>query len=165
MISARNNLGLKRQAFFASIGGFDTHGDGQLGEQGGNLNEVSNAVAAFYAATVELGIADKVILFTASDFNRTYRSNGKGSDHAWGGHHFVVGGGVDGSKFYGSFPQLVINGPDDAGDGHWLPSTSVDQMAGTLAKWMGTSTTDMATVFPNLSRFAVQDLGFMKTSI
>jgi uncharacterized protein (DUF1501 family) len=165
MISARGNLGLKRQAFFASIGGFDTHGEGQLGEQGGKLGEISAAVAAFHAATVELGIADKITLFTASDFNRTYRSNGKGSDHAWGGHHFVVGGGVAGGKMYGTFPQLIINGPDDAGDGHWLPSTSVDQMAGTLAKWMGTSATDMPTVLPNLSRFAVQDLGFMKALV
>ncbi|MGL4575752.1 MAG: DUF1501 domain-containing protein [Burkholderiaceae bacterium] len=162
MISARGSLGLKRQAFFASIGGFDTHGEGQLNEQGGRLGEISAAVAAFHAATVELGIADKVTLFTASDFNRTYKSNGKGSDHAWGGHHFVVGGGVDGGKMYGTFPQLVINGPDDAGDGHWLPSTSVDQMSATMAKWMGTNATDMATVFPNLSRFATQDLGFMK---
>jgi uncharacterized protein (DUF1501 family) len=162
MISARGSLGLKRQAFFASIGGFDTHGDGQLNEQGGRLGEISAAVAAFHAATVEMGIADKVTLFTASDFNRTYKSNGKGSDHAWGGHHFVVGGGVDGGKIYGNFPQLVINGPDDAGDGHWLPSTSVDQMSATMAKWMGTSATDLATVFPNLSRFATQDLGFMK---
>jgi uncharacterized protein (DUF1501 family) len=165
MISARGKLGMKRQAFFASIGGFDTHGEGQLGEQGDKLAQISAAVSAFYAATVEMGIEDKVTLFTGSDFNRTYRSNGKGSDHAWGGHHLVVGGAVDGGKMYGSFPQLVINGPDDAGDGHWLPSTSVDQMSGTVAKWMGTSATDMPTVFPNLSRFATQDLGFMKPVI
>jgi uncharacterized protein (DUF1501 family) len=165
MISARNSLGLKRQAFFTSIGGFDTHGDGQLGEQGNKLGEISAAVAAFHAATVEMGIADKVTLFTASDFNRTYKSNGKGSDHAWGGHQFVVGGGVDGGKMYGTFPQLVINGPDDAGDGHWLPSTSVDQMSATMAKWMGTSATDLSTVFPNLSRFATPDLGFMKPTV
>ncbi|GAA5175161.1 DUF1501 domain-containing protein [Niveibacterium umoris] len=162
LISARAALGLKRQAFFCSIGGFDTHGEDQLNDQNRLLGEVSDAVAAFHAATVELGIADKVTLYTASDFNRTYLSNGKGSDHAWGSHHFVVGGAVDGGKLYGKFPTLAVGGPDDADRGHWIPTTSVEQMAATLARWFGVAEGDLPTLFPNLPRFASSDLGFMK---
>jgi uncharacterized protein (DUF1501 family) len=162
LVSARQALGLKRQVFFASIGGFDTHGEGQLNEQADLLAEVSGAMTALYNATVELKCADLVTAFTASDFNRTFPSNGKGSDHAWGNHHFVVGGGVRGGQMYGAFPTLVTGGPDDTGSGGlWIPSVSVDQYSATLAAWFGVGAGDMSVIFPNLSRFPAASLGFM----
>ncbi len=162
LLSARQALGLKRQVFFASLGGFDTHGDEQLGRQAELLGELSGALSALYSATVELGCADLVTSFTASDFNRTFPSNGRGSDHAWGNHHFVVGGAVRGSRIYGTFPTLVRGGPDDTGSGGlWIPTTSVDQYSATLAAWFGAGPAEIATVFPNLGRFASPSLGFM----
>ena len=110
MIHARNALGMKRQIFFAALGGFDTH-DAQLADHAALLSELSNGIADFQQHTEELGIADKVTLYTASDFNRTYNSNGKGSDHAWGGHHMIVGGAVRGGQLYGEVPTLEIRGP------------------------------------------------------
>jgi uncharacterized protein (DUF1501 family) len=162
LVSVRQALGLKRQVFFASIGGFDTHGESQLSDQADLLGEVSGAMAALYSATAELNCADLVTSFTASDFSRTFPSNGKGSDHAWGNHHFVVGGAVRGGQMYGTFPTLVSGGPNDTGSGgQWIPSVSVDQYAATLASWFGVGAGDMATIFPNLARFPVANLGFV----
>ncbi len=162
LIAVRQALGLRRQVFFASIGGFDTHGDEQLGRQSELLGEVSSAMAALYNATAELGCADLVTSFTASDFNRTFPSNGKGSDHAWGSHHLVAGGAVQGGKLYGSFPTLVRGGPDDTGSqGLWIPGTAVDQYSASLARWFGAGPAEIATVFPNLARFPVADLGVL----
>jgi uncharacterized protein (DUF1501 family) len=161
LISARAQLGVRRQTLFCSIGGFDTHGDDQIPRQQQLLGEISDAVAAFYDTTVALGVADSVTTFTASDFGRNLPSNGQGSDHGWGSHHLVVGGAVRGGALYGRFPELVVNGPDDAGQGVWVPTTSVDQYAGTLAKWLGVSPTDMPDVIPNLARFGPADVGFM----
>jgi uncharacterized protein (DUF1501 family) len=162
LIGARNTLGMRRQTLFVTIGGFDTHGDDQLGRQQNLLGQISQAVSAFYDATVSMGVADKVTLFSASDFNRNLQSNGQGSDHAWGSHHFVVGGAVQGNAMYGTFPDLTLGGPDDARDsGIWIPTTATEQMAGTLASWMGVSPTEMSTVMPNLDRFATPDLGFL----
>ena len=161
LIAARGALGVKRQTFFVSIGGFDTHGDEQLGRQNELLGEVSAAVRAFYDATIEMGISQGVTLFTASDFNRNFPTNGKGSDHAWGSHHFVVGGSVYGGAMYGTFPTLAVNGPDDAGQGRWIPTTSVDEFGATLARWFGVAEPDLHTVFPKLSRFARPNLGFL----
>jgi uncharacterized protein (DUF1501 family) len=163
LISARAALGVKRQTIFCSIGGFDTHGDDQLQRQQQLLGEISDAVTAFHDATVTLGVADKVTLFTASDFGRNLQSNGKGSDHGWGSHHLVVGGGVVGGALFGTFPNLTLGGPDDANNtGVWIPTTSVDQYAATMARWFGVAPADMATVMPNLGRFASADLGFMR---
>lgn len=161
LIVAQSNLGMTRQIFFASLGGFDTH-DNQLDDHGNLMKTLSDAVADFYNATVTLGIADKVTLFSSSDFNRTYNSNGKGTDHAWGSHHFVVGGGVQGGKLYGTMPIPRSGGPDDTGDrGSWIPSTSTDEYAATLAKWFGVTPANMPLVLPNIGRFAKPDLGFL----
>ncbi len=167
MISASPTLGLKRQIFFVQLGGWDLHA-GQLtnsdpvsGAHAGLLAQISAAVNAFYNATVELGVASQVTTFTASDFGRTFRSNGDGSDHGWGSHHFVVGGAVKGTNIYGTMPTLSVNGPDDTGLGRWIPTTSVDEYAATLATWFGVSPTDLATVLPNIGRFAKPNLGFL----
>ncbi len=163
LIEARQTLGMRRQIFFAALGGFDTH-DAQLEDHHALLAQLSNAVADFYNGTAALGISDRVTLFTASDFNRTYNSNGKGSDHAWGGHHIVVGGAVNGGRLYGDMPILQIQGPSDTGTrGSWIPTVSTDEMAATLARWFGVSPTDLPLVLPNIGRFAQPDLGFMAT--
>ena len=167
LIAAAPNLGLKRQIFFVQLGGWDLHA-GQLvntspetGTHAGLLSQISQAVSAFHAATTELGIENQVTTFTASDFGRTFRSNGDGSDHGWGSHHFVVGGAVRGGELYGRMPALSINGPDDTGLGRWIPTTSVDQYAATLATWFGVSATDLPVVLPNIGRFSRANLGFL----
>jgi len=161
MIHARNALGMKRQIFFAAIGGFDTH-DAQLPDHHALLEELSNGIADFYNATKTLGVSENVTLYTASDFNRTYNSNGKGSDHAWGGHHMVVGGAVNGGRLYGHMPTLEVDGPDDTGGrGSWIPKVSTDEMAATLALWFGVPVADLPQVLPNIGRFANSNMGFM----
>ncbi len=162
LIAARNTLGVQRQTLFCAIGGFDTHGDDQMQRQQSRLGEISAAVAAFYEATVTLGVAENVTLFTASDFSRNLESNGRGSDHAWGSHHIVAGGAVQGNAMYGTFPNLTVRGPDDArNSGVWIPTTSTEQFAGTFANWYGVPATDMPTVVPGLDAFDPTDLGFL----
>jgi uncharacterized protein (DUF1501 family) len=147
--------------FFCSLGGFDTHGDEQIGRQAELLGELSGAMTAFYNASAELNFADVTTTFTASDFNRTFPSNGRGSDHAWGSHQWVVGAAVRGGSIYGQFPTLVSGGPDDTGSsGLWIPTTSVDQYAATLASWFGAGA-EINTIFPNLGRFTTPNVGFM----
>jgi len=177
MIEARGRLGMKRQTFFTQVGGYDTHADQvhdgspHLGTHADLLRELSDAVFAFQAAMENLGIQDNVVSFTASDFGRTFRANGFGSDHGWGGHHFVFGGSggttgvVKGGRTYGSLPDQLILGrsEDDAGAGRWIPKISVDEYSATLAKWFGVSSTDMSTVFPNLGNFGPGDLGFLRS--
>jgi len=160
MIGARSNLSMQRQIFFVSVDGFDTHGD-QLVSQANLLAELSQGMKAFYDATVEMGVAQSVTTFTASDFGRTYAINGDGSDHGWGSHQFVMGGSVLGGNLYGTFPTLAVNGPDDTGQGRWIPSTSVDEFSATMASWFGLAQSDLATVFPNIGRFAHPNLGFL----
>lgn len=160
LIAARDVLGHKRQIFFVSLGGFDDHDS--LADHGDRMKIVADGMAAFYQATVALGVDQNVTTFTASDFGRPLKSNGTGSDHGWGGHHFVVGGSVRGGNVYGKFPQMIINGPDTLDNqGHLLPSTSVDEYAATLASWFGVSQTDIPTVIPNIARFDKPNMGFM----
>jgi len=160
LIGARAALGHKRQIFFAGVIGYDLHG-GQMQPHSDLLTELSGAMKAFYDSTVEMGVANSVTTFTASDFGRTLTSNGTGSDHGWGNHQLIMGGAVQGQRTFGTFPTLSVDGPDDTGLGRWIPSTSVDEYSATLAKWFGVSATNLPTVFPNLARFAHPDLGFM----
>lgn len=160
MIAARDPLGARRQVFLVSLSGFDNHDDLDT-DHPELLTVVGQAMAAFDAAMQELGVADKVTAFTASDFGRTLTSNGNGADHGWGSHHLVMGGAVKGRSIYGTPPQLANNGPDDVGQGRLLPTTSVDQYGATLARWFGVSDSDLALVMPNLANYSLKDLGFM----
>ncbi len=160
MISVRQSLGARRQVFFVSLGGFDTH-DNQLTTQPGLHTTLGAAIDAFYRATVELGVANNVTTFTASDFGRTLTSNGDGSDHGWGAHHFVVGGAVRGGDIYGQFPVVALNTNDDVGSGRLLPTIAVAQYAATLARWFGVADGNMADALPYIGNFSNRDLGFM----
>ena len=170
LIAGRNALGTRRQVFFVSLGGFDLH-DNLIANQPQLLDRVSSAMTAFYNATAELGVADKVTAFTASDFGRTLTSNGDGSDHGWGSHHLVVGGAVRGAAFYGTPPPVSVgngSGSEDqwhVGQGRLLPSTAVDQYAATLGRWFGVANTELAGVLPHIGNFGGSaypaDLGFM----
>lgn len=162
IIQARAAFGVKRQIFFAGVGNFDTHSS-QLTLQATLLQQLSAALGAFYQATQELGIANQVTTFTMSDFARTFQPNSNtGTDHAWGSHHFVLGGAVKGGKMYGTFPTLALAGPDDSGaNGRWVPSTASVQYASTLAQWFGLPTSQLATVFPNIVNFSSNNMGFV----
>jgi uncharacterized protein (DUF1501 family) len=159
-IKARSGLGARRQVFFVSLGGFDLH-DYLPQKHPLLLQQVNDAMSQFYAATVELGVENQVTTFTASDFGRTAISNGDGSDHGWGSHHFVMGGAVRGRTLFGTPPVLANNGPDDVGQGRLLPTTSVDQLAATLATWFGVSATDLPLVVPSIGNYSQKDLGFL----
>ena len=160
LIAARTALGARRQVFFVSLNGFDTH-DALASTHPALLVAVGNALAAFYQATVDLGVAPQVTTFTASDFGRTLVPNNDGTDHGWGGMQFVLGGAVQGGRFVGTPPVLANNGPDDVGQGRLLPTLSVEQMAATLASWLGVSATDQLALLPNLANFSTRDLGFL----
>lgn len=160
LIAARSALGARRQVFFVSLGGFDTH-DSLATAHPALMTTLGNALAAFQQATVDLGVASQVTTFTASDFGRTLVSNNDGSDHGWGSMHFVLGGAVQGKSFVGTPPAIANNGPDDVGQGRLLPTTSVEQLAGTLATWLGVSATDQLTLLPNLANYSTRNLGFM----
>lgn len=161
IIRLRATTGISRQVFFCSLGGFDTH-SAQSWNHWDLLRNVGDAMAAFYAATVEMGVAGGVTTFTESDFGRTLQPSGSGTDHAWGNHLLVMGGSVRGGDMYGSFPTPALGGPDDAGSrGVLIPSTSLDQFGATLARWFGVGPAAMAQVFPNLGYFSNADVGFM----
>jgi len=176
LVQGSPSLSLSRQIFFVSAGGYDTH-QNQRTDQDGNLLALSQAMNAFYNATVELGLQDNITTFTLSDFARTLQESGTGgnagTDHGWAGHHFVMGDSVIGNNFYGLpnsvgsiFPILQTGGPDDTtsnagGRGRWIPTVASDQYGATLAKWFGVADLDMGTVFPNQGNFNTMDLGFM----
>ena len=162
LIEARNTIGLKRQIFFVSIGGWDTHTN-QIANHNTLYGQLGPALKAFYDATVQMGVASQVTTFTMSDFGRTLKAaSGAGTDHGWGSHQLIIGGAVRGQEFYGTFPNHTLGGPNDLStNGRWIPTTSVDQYGATLSKWFGVSATDMATVFPNINRFSNTDLGFL----
>lgn len=160
LIASRDELDMQRQIFFVGTGGFDSHDDQNL-NQPGLLGGVSDALVAFYNATLDIGIADRVTSFTQSDFGRTLTSNGDGTDHAWAGNQVVMGAAVNGREIYGEYPVLEIDGPEDVGGGRIIPSISADQYAATLAGWFGIPDADLDIVAPNLSNFAQRDLGFM----
>ena len=162
IIQVRAALGVSRQIFFCGVGNFDTHSN-QLALQNALLAQISPALAAFYAATVEMGVQNSVTSFTMSDFSRTFQPNSNtGTDHAWGSHHMVLGGAVNGGQMYGTFPTLALNGPDDSGsNGRWVPSTGSVQYAATLASWFGVSAAQLPMIFPNIGLFPTQNLGFV----
>ncbi|HYX40676.1 MAG TPA: DUF1501 domain-containing protein [Pyrinomonadaceae bacterium] len=172
----QSSLNLKRQIFFCTLGGFDTHTNqtsaALAGNQGNLFTQLSQAMNAFYNAMLELeqvspGISSQVATFTQSDFGRTFQPSGSGtatvgSDHGWGNHQFIMGGAVLGGRFYGTYPTLALGGPDDTDTrGRWIPTTSVDQYAATLARWYGVADVDVPTVFPFIGRFATSNLGFL----
>jgi uncharacterized protein (DUF1501 family) len=159
-IKVNGPLGMNRQVFFAETGGFDTH-DNQANRLTQRHTRYANAIAAFYQSLVELGLQNDVTLFTVSDFGRTLVENGNGTDHGWGGHHFVIGGGVSGNTIYGDIPPYDIEHEYDAGNGRLIPSTSVEQYAATLGKWFGLTDAELAAALPALANFATKDLGFM----
>jgi uncharacterized protein (DUF1501 family) len=181
--SPTNGFGMLRQIFFCQVGGYDLH-SGQTNFTNNNPNnvilgahanlfaELSQCLLAFQRAMEQLGLQNSVTAFTASDFGRTFPGNGSGSDHGWGSHHLIVGGGgisdsnrsVLGGQTYGKFPALAIGGPDDTNTGRWIPGLATDQYFATLASWFGVDSGNIPTVFPNIGRFATSNLGFMKTS-
>jgi len=161
IIQVQSYLGMSRQIFFCSLGGFDTHAS-ELETHNNLYPQLSQAMAAFYAATEELGMAQNVTTFTESDFSRTFQpTTSDGSDHAWGSHHLVLGGAVKGGQIFGQFPTFELSGPSDADvRGRWIPTTSIDQYGASLCSWFGIPDTALAAVFPNLANFGSQKLAF-----
>jgi uncharacterized protein (DUF1501 family) len=160
LIAANSTLGVKRQVFFVSLGGFDNH-NSLMTAHPALMTRLDGAMSAFYAATAELGVADKVTTFTASDFGRTLSSNSDGSDHGWGSHHFVMGGAVNGGRFYGTAPHVSTETDDQVGQGRLLPATAVDQFGATLAQWFGCNSSELPGILPNIGNFSNTSLGFL----
>ncbi|HOY77089.1 MAG TPA: DUF1501 domain-containing protein [Hyphomonadaceae bacterium] len=160
MIGARKALQQRRQIFVIAMGGWDMH-NSLTEEHLPRLKDLDAAMSALYAATAEMGVSSNVTQFTVSEFGRCLQHNGRGSDHGWGSHHFVVGGAVQGRRVFGNWPTVALNTAEDAGNGALVPTTSLDEYAATLARWFGASPTQLGTVMPNLSRFANPNLGFL----
>jgi uncharacterized protein (DUF1501 family) len=160
LIAARKTLGVKRQVFFVSQGGFDNH-DELIEKHPTLLGNVAAAMSAFYAATEAMGVERLVTTFTGADFGRTLANNGDGSDHGWGSHHFVMGGALKPRQWVGALPRMSVQESDDnVGGGRLLPALGVDQHGATLARWMGVGEEQMSTVFPNIGNYTRRDLGW-----
>jgi len=160
LIGAGAALSMRRQVFFVSMGGFDNH-NLLMQDHPRLMQRLNDAMSAFYAATVEMGLANRVTTFTAADFGRTLTSNADGSDHGWGSHQFVMGGAVNGGRYYGTAPHVSVDTDDQVGQGRLLPSTSVDQFAATLARWFGCSAAELPGILPNVGNFSNTNLGFV----
>ncbi len=161
IIAGRAQLGVTRQIFYVQLGSFDTH-DGQATQHARLLNQLGAAFEYFDAQMVNMGLGNNVTAFTISDFGRTLTSNSDGTDHGWGSHHFVVGGAVNGQDMYGQYPVIGSDQVNDLGAGRLIPTTAVEQYAGTLASWFGLSDSQIRTVFPNFGNFGTNPyLGFM----
>ncbi len=158
LISVRQSLGMRRQVYFVGMGGFDHH-DGLLSGLPGLHTQVAEAMASFYSATVEMGVANQVTTFTASEFGRTLTSNGSGSDHGWGGHQFVMGGAVKGGTIVGTYPSVALGTAEDLDRGRLLPTTSTSQFAATLGTWFGVPAGSLGDALPYINNFSVKDLG------
>ena len=169
IISVRNSLGQnRRQVFFANVGSFDTHANQILTHQS-LLRDLSQSMNAFYTALGELGVSPDVTTFTLSEFGRTFQNSGNGTDHAWGSFHFIMGDAVRGGDFYGRYPSIVVGGWQDVDTGtgargRFLPTTSVDQYAATLAGWFGLDSAAIQAALPNIVNFSPTDLGFMASA-
>ncbi len=151
-VNGRSTLGMTRQTFFLNYAGWDHHDD-VIGNMAGMVPVLSQAISAFYNALTLINMQNQVTLFIASDFGRTLTSNGKGTDHAWGGNMLVVGGSVAGQRIYGQYPSLYNNNPLDVGRGRLIPTTSVDEYYAELALWLGVPKSSLPLVLPNISRF------------
>jgi uncharacterized protein (DUF1501 family) len=161
IISGRASLGVTRQIFYVQLGSFDTH-DGQAKTHAQLLTQLGAAFEYFDGLMVNMGLSDNVTSFTISDFGRTLTCNSDGTDHGWGSHHFVMGGAVAGGDMYGQYPVVGVNQANDVGNGRLIPTTSVEQYAGTLARWFGLSDGQIRTVFPNFVNFGTTPyLGFL----
>ena len=152
VIAARDAFGQTRQTFFIQVGGWDHH-DGVLNNQAAMFPWVDDGLRSFRDALVEIGEFDNVTTFTISDFGRTLTSNGKGSDHGWGGHQMIMGGAVQGGDIFGTYPELSKKSPLDVGRGVYIPTTSVEQYFAELALWFGVAPSDLEEVLPNVNRF------------
>lgn len=159
-IAVRDTLGASRQVFFVAAGGFDTHST-QAQDLPGLQQDISDSIAAFYAATQELGVESDVTTFTAADFGRTLTVNGDGTDHGWGGHHFVVGGSVNGGDIYGSIPESTLGHAQDSGNGRLIPTSSVEQFAAPMGRWFGLNDSELNSALPGLANFPAGSLGFL----
>jgi uncharacterized protein (DUF1501 family) len=160
VIEARATLGVKRQIFLVAQGAYDTHSN-LLVEHGNRLSTLNTALTAFWAALGTLGVRNMVTTFTASEFGRTLEQNSTGSDHGWGGHHFIIGGAVDGGKFFGTAPPMLATGNHQIGSGIPIPTTSSQQYLYTLGEWFGVLPADLDTILPNIGNFSPKNLGFM----
>jgi uncharacterized protein (DUF1501 family) len=163
IIEGRGQLGARRQIFFVSQGGYDTHGD-QIARHNVLLRDLGAALRAFYNAMSAIGTADMTTTFTLSDFGRTLKATTDSTDHGWGNHHFIMGGAVRGGQTYGTFPSLALGAQvqdSTDNDGRFIPTTSIDQYGATLAQWFGVAPAELPSIFPNLNRFAVKNLAFM----
>lgn len=162
LIKSSDQLGHQKQIYFVGLGGFDTHAN-QLDKHAELMSALSQSLAAFNQSMETSGLGDNVTTMTMSDFGRRLASNGTGTDHGWASNHLVMGGALNSGQLYGQWPSLILDGDNDFNKGRMIPTTSVEQIGATIAKWMGVkSESAMNHIFPNLTHFSVQDLGFLK---